>query len=362
MENPDEQKILTDIGEFSLHDWLSSTLSRHPLDPVGLGDDCVVLDISQEKYLLLTTDRVPLSAHKRSHSYLGKLCVHQNFSDIICKGGQPIGLLLGTYAPRQTRLQDWKAIVIAAQELAARYDAHILGGDTKEAPNLSVVGCAVGFVEKHRFIKRNTAAPGDIVAITLKRACRIGLPWVDIVSRFLGWQMSSEEHDFLEAQFMQQNLSLPYQETRAAAQEPGVTASVDTSDGIGGALFLLSKSNNVGIDIFYDNVLSCLDERISDYSRRLGIEPINFAFTPGHIWENVFTITPTSFEHTQERVRNIGGDLLQIGVLTQENSDIRMIMPDGSKKTVDLFFNEGFRADREISNATDAWLNHKLFI
>jgi thiamine-monophosphate kinase len=361
MENPDEKMTLTDIGEFSLHEWLAATLARHPMDPVGLGDDCVVLDISSDKYLLLTTDRVPLSAHKRSHSYLGSLCVHQNFSDIICKGGKPIGLLLGTYAPRQTLLKDWKAIVNAAQDCAAKYEAYILGGDTKEAPNLSVVGCAVGTVEKHRFVRRNTASVGDIVAITLKRGSRIGLPWVDILSRFLDWGLSSEEQEFLEQQFMRQNLSLPYEETRAATKKPGITASVDTSDGIGGAVFLLAKSNGVGINLFYDDLFSCLDKRIEPYSRRLGIEPINFVFTPGHIWENIFAITPVSFEETRERVQNAGGDLIKIGVLTPNPADILMVMPDGDLQQVNLFFNEGFRADREISNATDAWINHKLF-
>src|SRR6266849_3360504 len=97
--SPERPSLLTAMGEYSLHSWLREHLTRCPLDPSGVGDDCVVLDVLPDEYLLLTSDRVPLSAYKRSFDYLGKFCVVHNVSDVISKGGRPIGMLLDTFVP-----------------------------------------------------------------------------------------------------------------------------------------------------------------------------------------------------------------------------------------------------------------------
>jgi thiamine-monophosphate kinase len=309
----------------------------------------------------LTTDRVPLSAYKRSSSYVGKLCVTHNFSDIICKGGLPIGLLLGTYVPRETSVEDWKTIIIAARDWAAKFNAYILGGDTKESPTLCIVGCAVGFVEKSKLLRRDTANSGDILAVTLANARKIGLPWTYILSNSLHWNLPGPDYDFLEARFMDQNLSLPFQETIAANRSTGITSSADTSDGLGGAIHILSTSSGLGVNLQYDSIRACIDQHVGRYASRLGVDIMNFAFTPGYVWENLFTVSPESFRAVQSRVRAVGGDLLDLGVMTADHSDIKLTTPEGKTVPFSLFFNEGFRSDREISNSTEAWLQHRFY-
>jgi thiamin-phosphate kinase len=354
-------RLLIDVGEFSLHDWIRNFLPRHPLDRVGLGDDCVAIEIDN-RYMLITTDRVPLSAYKRSHDYVGRLCVQQNFSDIICKGGLPIGMLLGTYVPRETRLTDWQSIVRGAQETAAQYNASILGGDTKEAPDLCVTGCAVGFVEKDRFVQRSSANHGDVICLTLKRGFKIGLPWVEILSGHLKWNLPIEEFDWLQAEFMKQNLCLPFQETRAATEFQGVTSSIDTSDGVGGALHLIIANRELGIELDYAALRQCIDPRVNKYAERLAVDPIKFAFTPGHIWENVMTVDPSLFTNTQQRVRSVGGDLVRIGEITDDSQSVLIRRRNEDLRPLALFYNEGFRKDRRISNDTTAWIEHTLIL
>jgi thiamine-monophosphate kinase len=348
------------ISEFACHNWLKGVLERSPFDAVGVGDDCAVLDLFPDQFLLLTSDRVPVSAFEYGPNYVGRFCVIHNFSDIICKGGTPLGLLLDTFVPRSFLGGEWEDLIHGAQECAKTFGAHILGGDTKEAASLTIVGCAIGTVPKNRFVRRSGAKPGDICAISLTGGFRFGSAWAHQVYSALDISVSPEYAAILREHFFRDNLRLPFRETLAATSAHGINAGIDTSDGAGAAFHLLAIESKVCLVLDYDALLSCIDKIVLPLSSTLKIDPIKFAFSPGFVWENVFSIDRRAFAEARARVREVGGELYEIGRF-EEGTGVRMHMPNGGVVGITPFFNEAFRDDRSQSNSAEAWLSHDIF-
>ncbi|EKS32659.1 thiamine-phosphate kinase [Afipia clevelandensis] len=351
---------LNDIGEYNLHKWLSKTLLRSDLDPVGVGDDCAILDLGTSDYLLLTTDRVAPSAYLRSMDYAGRLCVVQCFSDVIAKGGRPVGILLNTYMSENCDLNQWQSLILATQDHARKFGAFLIGGDTKQAREETIVGTAIGLVEKDFLLSRKTARPGDVIALSSKRKKKIGVAWSYFIADHYKLVLSDEVMSDLKSSFLEDNLLLPFDETRAAASSGAVNACVDTSDGLGGAIHLLTDGAGFGAEIIYEKALALLDDRISLVSNELKVDPLCFAFTPGFVWENLFAIEAEKFEAVRNLVIATGGDLINIGRIT-ESKGTTMRFADGEKRNLRLFYNENFTGGDWLDRLPTRWQEHNLF-
>ena len=162
---------LADIGEFALHEWIQRRVPQEPINVLGNADDCAALAFPHPNALLLvSTDRTPSDLEGR---YAGRFCVMHNFSDIVSKGGVPVGILLAVMLPRETELAVLEQIIEGVLEELSKYDAALLGGDLKEDNKQRIVGTAIGTVQRDELIPRVGARVGDIVAITLTQGKKL---------------------------------------------------------------------------------------------------------------------------------------------------------------------------------------------
>jgi thiamine monophosphate kinase len=251
------------------------------------------------------------------------------------------GILLNTYLSENCELANWQSLVMAAQESAGHFGAYVLGGDTKQAREDVIVGTGIGTVEKSCLLRRKTARAGDVLALSSKMKKKVGLAWSYFVADHYRVDLPEETLDELRSCYLADNLSLPFHETRAAALSGAVTACVDTSDGIGGALHLITNDGKLGALISYPDVMSLLDGRAIAIANKLNVDPLKFLFTPGFVWENLFAIQAERFEEVRQLVRREDGDLVRIGMVSKE-AGIAMRYADGSLRKVALFFNENF--------------------
>jgi thiamine monophosphate kinase len=190
---------------------------------------------------------------------------------------------------------------------------------------------------------------------------KIGVPWAYHVVDSLRIPVADGHREWLEKEFVARNLVLPYQEALAANSEKGIMASIDASDGIGGALHLMCHMSNVGIQVNYRNMCEVVHETAVTLAASLDVDPVSFAFSPGFTWENVFAIDPEAMAAVSARVAGAGGRLITLGHFVMEPGS-RIEMGGRRVRSLALYFNEGFRDERYLSNSVEAWRAHRFIV
>lgn len=219
------------------------TLPKEVVIQPSVGEDCAVLKLDAEDYLVLSTDPITGAAEN-----IGELAVHINVNDIASSGGEPIGLLVTLLMPPQSDEEEILKIMSGIQHEVSQLGMAILGGHTEitdgvTRPIVSVT--VVGKAHKSHMVASSTAKAGDYVVMT-KYA---GLEGSAIIAWDYEKQLESLPKAYIEeAKSYTKYLSvLP--EGRIAGKE-GVHAMHDvTEGGILGACYELAKCSGCGIEV-----------------------------------------------------------------------------------------------------------------
>jgi thiamine-monophosphate kinase len=161
---------LRELGEVALirqiQVWLGSTV---PAYPIGIGDDCAVVDSPIHKQIL-TTDSLTYGHHfddtVRPEDAGSKL-VKRNLSDIAAMGGTPDHALLTILSGADLR-RDWlESFIQGIRRTCRSYDVALVGGDVSSLPegHFSAVLCLSGHL-KHLPLLRRNAKDGDTLYVT----------------------------------------------------------------------------------------------------------------------------------------------------------------------------------------------------
>src|SRR3990172_10979916 len=117
---------LAKIGERELISHIAKSFSKGK-DTVIIGageDDCAVVDMGGEDYLLVTTDMLheetdfPL---QMTGWQIGWMSVAVNLSDLASKGARPIGVLMAMGMPQDTELEFMEDVVKGMDDCASKY-------------------------------------------------------------------------------------------------------------------------------------------------------------------------------------------------------------------------------------------------
>jgi thiamine-monophosphate kinase len=146
--------LLSELGELGL---------LRELEQRGLAR-AIEHDAAQVGDLVVTQDALVEGVHFRldwiSWRDLGWRAAAVNLSDLAASGADPLGLLVTLAAPGSTDLDD----VLALYEGMGETRVPIVGGDTTDAPQLTIAVTAVGRSE--RVPGRAGARPGDVLVVT----------------------------------------------------------------------------------------------------------------------------------------------------------------------------------------------------
>ena len=157
---------LSDVGERQAIQVLAKIFDRG--HPIGLGHDCGVVDWGED-YLVITTDVVNPRTHippGTTPQQVGWYVTAVNLSDIAAAGARPLGFVAALSLPPSTDVEYLRGLGQGMEECAREFGIAILGGDTKEADQVSIAGTAVGRVRRDRILLRKGARPGDLVVVT----------------------------------------------------------------------------------------------------------------------------------------------------------------------------------------------------
>jgi thiamine-monophosphate kinase len=310
-------RTLADIGERGAIRRIQGlvTKGRHDL---GIGDDCAAIPLGKE-YLLVTTDMMTQSTHippQMTPYQMGWFLVAINLSDLAAKGGTPLGLVLSLGLPGTTPEEFLVDLMKGADDCATRYHTAIVGGDTKENPEITLCGTAFGRVKKDEFMPRHGASPGDIVAVTgtLGKAGAGYYALQQNRSKNL-WKTLLEPVPRLE-------------EGRILACQHSVTSSMDISDGLSSSLYQLREINHVGFEIEQGAIpLARGLRRALEGNQR--INPYQVALHFGGDYELLVTMPEGLFEKAKKAMCRSGTSLHRIGSVTRKKE---VILLDGAQR------------------------------
>jgi len=157
------------LAEREFHRWVRTHLPAGRKGPLPLGDDAAALRVGRNRFVLLSSDALIENVHFRRATpplLIGEAATAVNLSDIAAKGGRPAALLIDLLAPPGTPAQWAQSVLQGAEQMAARFDCHVVGGDTKPSPTRTVVGVSVGWAGHGPIPARSGAQPGDLVVTT----------------------------------------------------------------------------------------------------------------------------------------------------------------------------------------------------
>jgi len=263
-------------------------LVRRVAEILGISerDDCAMVE-DGENYLVWTTDML----HRRADFpeiatgwQIGWMAAAVNLSDVAAMGALPTGLLSAAGIPPGTEVEYVEEIFAGMKDCARTFGTRILGGDLDSCDELTLVGTALGRVERDRVLRGRGARPGDLLCPTgtlggAGAGLRVAL---EAEGKGIG---SDPGLVALTRRLLEPSPRMA--EGRALALSGAATSMMDNSDGLVLSLYELAEASGVGFllqeeMIPIDPLVALVAEDRED--------ALDLALTAGGDFELVFTL------------------------------------------------------------------------
>ena len=316
-----KEKAVTDIGEFGcIRHILKDFIYRPESVKLGAGDDGAVYVTPPGYDQVISTDTMVEGIHftkeTMSFSDVGYRICAVNFSDMAAMGAEPVALVLSRALPKDLPLEDLENCYHGIRECCRKYSVNLLGGDmTASLGGVILTGTVVGIVPSDWAVKRSGAQVGDVVFVTetvgdsaaglaaILHQCDMDFPGL------------TKRHRRPEAQIQLGKI----------LREAGATSLNDISDGLSQELNEIAAASKVIINLDKDKIP--LSEETIRLGKRLGTDPLNWAFTGGEDYELAGTMSRKNWE-------KIKGSLpvTEIGIVCDKGS--RQVFIKSKNETV----------------------------
>jgi thiamine-monophosphate kinase len=167
MSDGDAARRTIQLGPGREFDAIRQMVARWGDRAVGIGDDAAVADIPRGDALVASLDSAIENVHfKRGWLTaweIGYRAAAAALSDLAAMGASPIGMLLAIAIPDSWR-PDLLAIADGVGEVATRWRAPILGGNTTRGRELSITTTVLGSV--YGPLTRDAVKPGHRLYVT----------------------------------------------------------------------------------------------------------------------------------------------------------------------------------------------------
>lgn len=322
---------LSEIGEFGFIDRIAPLGVNRTGDALrGIGDDCAVVKVEHETCLLVTTDllieRVHFMRSWGPAKTLGRKSLAVNISDIAACGGIPRDAFVSIGVPEHVELEWLEGFYQGLNELAREYQVNILGGDTTRSLSDIVINIAItGVARADEVIFRNTAQPGNIIALTGPT----GLSAAGCELLMRGRDRSDYWAETLCAAHLDPRPHVA--EGRFLARSHQCTAAIDVSDGLSSDLGHICQQSDVGALIFEEKLL--VSDVLAEAALYLNIDPLECVLHGGEDYVLIACIDEEAFPSMQAAASDMGVELIAIGV-TQKERGMRLKRRSGGEEVL----------------------------
>ena len=271
--------------------------------PLGIGDDCALLQPAPGQQLAVSTDMLVEGRHFVSTvdpARLGHKALAVNLSDLAAMGAEPLGFTLALALPQAN--EAWLAGF--ARGLFALADAHgceLVGGDTTRGP-LNLCITVMGQVPPGLALKRAAACVGDDIYVSGSLGdARLAL------EVFRGG-VALDAAAFTR---VRERMERPTPRLTLGLALRGVAhAAADISDGLSGDLGHILRASGVGATLQAAALLRATSDDLRSSGDPLALE---YALTGGDDYELVFTAPPHHRDAVAQAAAQAGVGVTCIG-------------------------------------------------
>ena len=336
-DNNIKKTSVSELGEFGLIDHITKSFRNNNKSTIkGVGDDAAVIEYSDNRYRLLSTDMLVEGIHfDLSYSplkHLGYKAVSVNVSDICAMNGIATQITVSIAVSNRFSVEAIEELYSGIKLACENYKIDLVGGDTTSSTSGLVISVSVlGEVEKKKISYRGGAKINDLVVVT-----------GDLGAAYLGLQILKREKEiFLSNPGVQPDLqgndyALQRQlKTEARSNFVKVlddldiipTSMIDISDGLTSEILHLSKHSDVGITIYEDKLP--IDYTTMNLAKDLNLNPIFCALNGGEDYELLFTISQDHYDKLKKDV-----DFTIIGHATHKKEGNNFITKDSTSHPI----------------------------
>lgn len=215
-----------------------------------LGDDCAYLE---ELGICITQDSLVEDVHfKLSYTTpfeLGQKAVNVNLSDLAAAGAVPLYITVSLSLSKEVDESFVREFYQGIDAAASKYNVKVAGGDLTGSDKVFVSICAIGKKDNEVKVSRKFAKFGDFVVTT-------GVHGDSAGGLKLLMQGRSEPDVLIKKHLVPSVQSEKSLELMNAAKLTGIKelAVMDTSDGLGDAIYKLSKESGLYFNIDFSSI------------------------------------------------------------------------------------------------------------
>lgn len=304
-------------------DWIkkfSGTLGPLPARVLrGIGDDVACLVSPKTDNLLWTTDSQREGVHFcwdwLTPQEVGSRLLAVNLSDVYVKGGTPVSALVALGIPKNFPEERIFSFYEGLAEACRRFDCPVVGGDiSRTTGGFDAVLSLLARSPVGRFPGRDCLLPGD----TLYLLGRPGLSKAGYSALLSGLSAHQAMAESVSA-FCRPRIYPWFSEI--VREEAQVVATMDTSDGLGQAVFAMSDQS--GVSVRLDPPENWLDH-LQLPASLLGQEPFGMAWEGGEDYDILFAVRPDvgggAIPRIQEQIRGEPEKLIRLGEVVARNA------------------------------------------
>jgi thiamine-monophosphate kinase len=322
---------VAELGEFGLIDLLARMIADAGVDQLGpdqpiisIGDDAAAWR-GDTSIQLATIDTMVQDVHFTLETItwkeLGGKSLAINLSDIAAMGGMPKYALIALALPENTPVEAVMEIYEGMIEAAQKYKLGIVGGNVSRATEISITVTVLGSSPLNKIMRRSTARPGDIIAIT-------GYPG----SAGGGREMQTKKLKFkpkvmkyLRGAFLH---PIPRVNEGQLLVRCGITTGIDVSDGLIADLGHICKASGVSARVYVER-LPIHEMLKASY----GEKAVELVLTGGEDYELLFTGSNEAIERVKMEIACPVTDIGEI--ITDEVRKIDLVDTKGKLKKID---------------------------
>lgn len=323
-----ENTPISKIGEFGLIDHISKSFEVKNKDVLkGIGDDAAVIDLGNDKVMLVTTDMLTEGVHfdmvYTPLKHLGYKAVAVNLSDIYAMNGNPSHITVSIALSSKFTLEAVEELYEGIKLACENYKVDLVGGDTVSSQyGMTISITAIGYAEKSKVAYRSGAKEFDLVCVS-----------GDLGAAFMGLQLLEREKKmFKENPNLQPDLNgYDYLLERQLKPEPrkdvvrllhdnGIvpTSMIDVSDGLSSEILHICRASGVGCDIYISKIP--VDHLTQQAAELFNMDATTPALNGGEDYELLFTVKQSDFEI----VKKLKGISI-IGHITADKMNARLV-------------------------------------
>lgn len=288
----------------------------------GIGDDCAMLSVSEDEYHLVSTDLLIEDIHflknKISPEELGHKALAVNLSDIAAMGGKPLYSFLSIGIPQTTDVDYLDSFMEGYHRLSNKYNVPLMGGDTTSSQEKLTINVAViGHALKKETHTRSMAQVGDVVCVT----GALGDSAAGLQVLLSDMELTQNHKNLVNLHHLPEPR---INEGQWLAQQKGVNAMMDISDGIASDLKHILKASNLSAVIDLNKIP--LSKLLQETAKSQNWDALSLATSGGEDYELLLTINEADFiQISQDFEKHFSKPLYPIGKTTPTNQTINWI-------------------------------------